>query len=106
MRAAYVAALAFLLLIAGRWAHSKPAFTVATVAGSVFIIAVIAALDGGRTESIAKGLAWILLAVVALNKDSPVTAIAKLINSKAAAAAQPKNATGPSNSTAGGGGIA
>jgi hypothetical protein len=87
MRAAYVAVLAFLLLIVGRWAHNKPAFTVQTVAAAAFVIFVIAALDGGRTEQIAKGLAWLLLVVVALNPDSPVTAIARLINTKAAASA-------------------
>jgi len=84
VRAAYVAALAFLLLVAGRWAHGHPAFTVQTVAGSAFVILVIATLDHGRAEPAAKGIAWILLAVVALNKDSPLTAIARLINTKLA----------------------
>ena len=93
MRAAYVAALALLLLVAGRWAHGQPAFTVQTVAGSVFVLLVIAGLDHGTTEPVAKGIAWILLAVVALSKNSPVTAIAKLINSKAAGQQPPITAS-------------
>ena len=91
MRAAYVTALAYLLLVAGRWAHGQPAFSVASVAGAVLVILVIAALDQGATEPVAKGLAWILLAVVALSPNSPVTAIAKLINSSAAKSATPAN---------------
>lgn len=83
MRASYVAALAFLLLVIGRWAHNKPAFDVRTVAGGVFVILVIAALDQGSTEEIARGLAWILLAVVVLSTNSPLSGIAALVNRKA-----------------------
>lgn len=84
MRAAYVAALAFMLAVVGRWAHDEPAFDVQTVAGAVVVMVVVSALDQGRTEPIAKGIAWIVLAVVALSPNSPVTAIARLINSQAA----------------------
>ena len=83
MRAGYVAALALALLVIGRWAHDKPAFDVGTVAGGIFVIVVIAVLDQGSTEQIAKGLAWILLAVVILSPDSPLTGIARAINTKA-----------------------
>lgn len=82
MRAAYVVALAILLLVIGRWAHNMPAFNVQTVVAAVFVTLVIAALDHGATEEIAKGMAWVLLAVVVLNPLSPITAIANAINSK------------------------
>lgn len=74
-------ALALGALILGRWAHSKPALNTGTVAGGAFAIIVIAALDGGETEGIAQGLAWIFLAVVLLSADSPLSAIAKLSTS-------------------------
>lgn len=76
MRASYVVFAALALLVIGRWAHNKPALNVQTVVGGAFVIIVIAMLDGGKTEEIAKGIAWILLAVAALNPDSPLTAIA------------------------------
>lgn len=83
MRASYVTALAFLLLIAGRWANNKPALNVQTVVGGSFVIIVIAALDGGATEDIAKGAAWLILAAVALSADSPLKAIAASAAGKA-----------------------
>ena len=83
MRASYITALAVLLLVAGRWAHDKPALNVQTVVGGVFVIMVIAALDGGATEEIAKGMAWLILAAVALSADSPLTAIAAAATAKA-----------------------
>ena len=83
MRASYIAALAFLLLVAGRWANNKPALNVQTVVGGAFVIIVIAALDGGATEEIAKGVAWLILAAVALGSDSPLKAIAAAATAKA-----------------------
>lgn len=83
MRAGYVVALALALLVIGRWAHNKPAFDIQTIAGGAFVIIVVSLLDQGATEDIAKGIAWILLAVVILNPDSPVVAIARAINTKA-----------------------
>lgn len=71
-------ALAVGALVLGRWAHGKPALNTGTVVGGAFAIIVIAALDGGQTEDIAKGFAWIFLAVVLLSNDSPLTAISKL----------------------------
>jgi hypothetical protein len=87
VRASYLAAAAFLLLIAGRWAHDKPALNIQTVAGGAFVIIVIAALDNGATEEIAKGIAWLLLAAVALSADSPLTAIAAAATAKATGSA-------------------
>lgn len=80
MRASYLTALALVLLVIGRWAHDKPALDIQTVAGGIFVVIVIALLDGGSTESIARGLAWLILAVVILSPNSPLTAIANLAN--------------------------
>ena len=90
MRAPYVMALAVVLLIVGRWSHGKTAFNLQTITGAAFLIIVTAFLDNTETHRIAMGIALIVLAVVALNPDSPVTAIANVINnsgqaSKAAA---------------------
>jgi hypothetical protein len=103
MRASYVAALALALLVIGRWAHGKPAFSVQTVAGGVFVVIVIALLDNGSTEEIAKGIAWILVAVAALNPDSPITSIADAINGKTAAAAGKSGLTAAQQKTGAGG---
>jgi hypothetical protein len=83
MRASYIVALSVLLLVAGRWAHGKPALNVQTVVGGAFVVIVIAALDTGATEEIAKGMAWLILAAVALSADSPLTAIATAAAAKA-----------------------
>ena len=90
MRPSYIMALALLLLVIGRWAHGKSAFNLQTIAGGAFVIVVVAFLDNTETHRIAMGIALIVLAAVALNPDSPVTAIANVINksgqaSKAAA---------------------
>lgn len=69
-------------LVLGRWAHGKPALNVQTIAGGAFAIVVIAALDGGQTEEIAQGLAWIFLVVVLLGKESPLNAIQNLSTGK------------------------
>lgn len=84
MRASYVTALAFVLLVIGRWANNKTAITLEGAVGMAFAIVVIAALDGGKTEPIAKGLAWLLLAAVVLNNDDPLNGIVKAINAKQA----------------------
>lgn len=73
-----IMALAVGALVLGRWAHNKPALNVQTVAGGAFAVIVVAALDGGQTEDIAKGIAWIFLAAVLLGKQSPLNAIQKL----------------------------
>lgn len=87
MRASYIIFAALLLLVIGRWAHGKPALNIGTVAGGAFVIIIVALLDGGRTEPIARGIALILLAVAALNPDSPLTAIADAVNTRAQATA-------------------
>ena len=85
MRASFLILIAIGLLIIGKWAHGKKAVTVSGVAAAVFVWLVIAFLDGGKTQQAALYLAWIILAVAILNPDSPVTAIAGLINRSASA---------------------
>lgn len=96
MRAGTIVAVALGLLVLGRWAHDKPAFNLQTVAGGGFVIIVVTMLDGGRTEKIAKGIAWIILATVALGAESPLTGIARLAGEKTTGKIPPgKPAGGP-----------
>jgi hypothetical protein len=44
----------------------------------VFALLVIAALDQGRTQGIARGFAWLFLVAVLLGNNSPVTGLARL----------------------------
>lgn len=66
--------IAFGVGLLGRWAHNQK-LTAGTVARATFAILVIAALDTGRTEPVAKGFAGLFLAAVLLGKNSPLTAI-------------------------------
>lgn len=70
MRASVVMAIAVILYIIARWTRNEPAVTLASVLGGAFAIFVIALLDHGRTEEIAKGFAW-LFALVAGYAASP-----------------------------------
>lgn len=82
MRATYVLFVAFVLYGIGRWAHNESVASVKSVAGAAFVALVIALLDGGETEEIAQGFAWLFLVVILLSKDSPVSAISGVINKK------------------------
>jgi hypothetical protein len=81
-----VMALAILLYIIKRW--STPGETAVTLPGVIsglFAVFIIAILDHGRTEQIAKGFAWLFFIVAAYNAIPPLT--------KAAAPAVKKQAT-------------
>lgn len=65
---------AFAVGILGNWAHNKTP-TAKGVVQAVFALLVIAALDQGRTEPLAKGFAGLFLTAVLLGKNSPLTAI-------------------------------
>lgn len=67
--------LALLSGIAGRWAHGKSLPSGTGVLQIVFALIVITALDRGETRPIARGFAYLFLAVVLLGPDSPVTAL-------------------------------
>lgn len=67
MRASVIMLLAVLLFVLHRWATNQPAVTLPIVLSGIFVIFVIALLDGGRTEEIAKGFAWLFFIVAAYN---------------------------------------
>jgi len=66
--------IAFGVAILGRWAH-KQSIGAGTIVRALFAILVIAALDDGETEPIAKGFASLFLVAVLLGKNSPLNAI-------------------------------
>lgn len=83
MSATTVMAVAIVGGIVGRWAHNKPA--VLSAGGLVkvaFAVVVIAALDQGSTQQVARGFAWLFLAGVMLSKNSPLTGIASTVTAK------------------------
>ena len=69
--------IAFGVAILGRWAHEQKVDAVAVVR-ALFAILVIAALDQGRTEPIARGFALLFLVAVLLGKNSPLSAIQRI----------------------------
>jgi hypothetical protein len=77
--------------IVGRWSHNKPTVPAAsTIVKIMFAVAVIAMLDQGRTQPIARGFGWLFLAGVLLSNNSPLTGIAKSATAKPKPAAKPK----------------
>ena len=56
--------------------------TIGSVASVIFLLVALGLLDHGATEDVAKGFAWIILAVALLSDDSPVGPVANLIGSK------------------------
>jgi hypothetical protein len=87
--------LAVLLYIVHRWATNKPAVTLPIVMSGLFVIFVIAMLDGGRTEPVARGFAWLFFIVAAYNAVPALTGAAKSGTNAArnAAGNQPPQAT-------------
>jgi hypothetical protein len=69
--------VAFGVGIIGRWSHNQK-ITAATAVRAVFAILVIAALDTGQTEPIARGFAVLFLTAVLLGKNSPLNAIQRI----------------------------
>lgn len=85
MSATTVMAVAIVGGIVGRWAHNhKTVPSAATIVRMLFAVVVIAALDQGRTQDVARGFAYLFLAGVLLSKNSPLTGIAKSVNAKPA----------------------
>jgi hypothetical protein len=77
MSATMVFAIAWGALVLGHWANGKPTINVRQVIEMAFALIVIALMDQGETEPIAKGFAWLFLAAVLLRNDSILTALAK-----------------------------
>lgn len=85
MGATTVMAIAIVGGLVGRWSHNQKA--IPSAGGLVqiaFAVIVIAALDAGSTQDIARGFAWLFLAGVLLSNNSPLTGIAKSVNAKKA----------------------
>ena len=67
--------------VIGRWAHNEKAIPDPKgLVQILFALVLIAVLDRGQTEPIAKGFAWLFLAAVLLSNNSPLTGIAKVTN--------------------------
>jgi hypothetical protein len=71
-----VMALAILLYIIARWSKNQPAVTLGGVVSGLFAIFIIALLDQGRTEQVARGFAWLFFIVAAYNAIPPLTSLA------------------------------
>lgn len=97
MRASTIMLTAVLLYVVHRWATNQKAVDARTVVEGAFAILVIAMLDQGRTEPVARGFAWLFLLGAAY---VAIPSIAK------ASASTGKPATGttqaPGTTTAGG----
>lgn len=65
MRASSIMLLAVVLYAVHRWAKDQSVIDPKTVVESLFAILVIAFLDQGKTEPIAKGFAWLFLVAAA-----------------------------------------
>jgi hypothetical protein len=68
--------IAVLLYVVHRWATGKTAVDVQVVVGGAFAILVIAMLDQGKTEPVAKGFAWLFVLVAAYNAIPDIHAAA------------------------------
>jgi len=73
VRATSLMMLAVFLFILHRWATNQPAVNTKIVVSGVFAILVIAFMDQGATEPVAKGFAWLFL-IVAIYNMAPVLA--------------------------------
>lgn len=81
--------LAVSAAVVGRWAHGEPTASVKAVVEAMFAVLVVAFLDQGQTEGIAKGFAWLFLAAVLLSSKSPITGLTKATSGKPAAGTGP-----------------
>lgn len=90
MRASVVMFLAVLLYIIHRWATNQPAVTLPIVLSGLFVIFVIALLDQGRTEPVARGFAWLFFIVAAYNAIPALTGATKTATTAARNAAGSK----------------
>jgi uncharacterized membrane protein YbjE (DUF340 family) len=82
MSASSLMVVAIVLAAIGRWAHSQPLGTAKTVVEVAFAVLVVALLDHGQTEAVAKGFGWLFLVAVLLSNNSPLTGLAKIVNTK------------------------
>lgn len=72
-----VFAIAWGALLLGHWANNQPTTGARQVLEMTFALLLIALLDQGETQPIAKGFAWLFLAAVLLRSDSILAALQK-----------------------------
>ena len=89
MRASSIMLFAIAMAMIGNWAHGHSP-GVKAVVEAVFAVVIVAFLDQGNTEPIAKGLAWLFLAAVLLSNNSPLQALAKVGAKPGPTQAKPK----------------
>lgn len=83
MNATTLMAIGIVSGLVGRWAHNRPTIPSAGgVVQIVFAVVLIAALDSGSTQQVARGFAWLFLAGILLSNNSPLTGIAKATTKK------------------------
>ncbi len=87
MRASTIMFVAVLLYLVHRWATNQKTVDAKTVVGAAFAILVIALLDQGETEPVAKGFAWLFLAAAAYQA---IPTIAKAAGTTGATGTIPK----------------
>lgn len=85
MRASTIMLVAVLLYVVHRWATNKTAVNPQIVVEAAFALLVVALLDQGETEPVAKGFAWLFLAGAAY---TTLPTIAKAAGSAPAAGGQ------------------
>jgi hypothetical protein len=101
---------AMLAAVLGRWANNKKAIPDAKgIVEVLFALALVAFLDQGKSEPVAKGMAWLFAAAVLLGNDSPITGLARVQASSSsgqvgAAAGAAAAAAGTASRTTGGSG--
>ena len=77
MKASHLMALAVVLYVVKRWATpGETAVNVQVVVGGAFAILVVAMLDQGKTEGIAKGFAWLFVLAAAYNAIPVISKVA------------------------------
>lgn len=107
MNATELMGVALLLAVVGRWEHNQATVPSGkAIVEVIFALLVIAFLDQGRTQPLARGFAYIFLAAVLLGSNSPISGLSKASVVAAPAPAAPATSTTPStpnNPRAGGG---
>lgn len=105
MNATEIMAVALLLAVLGRWEHGKATMPNGkAIIEVVFALLVIAFLDQGRTQPLARGFALLFLVAVLLGSNSPISGLAKAnVVPAPAAGGNSKTSSTPNNSRAGGG---
>lgn len=107
MSATKVMVTAMLVGVVGRWANNKKALPDPKgLIEVLFALGLIAFLDNGRTEPVAKGFAWLFFAAVMLSDSSPLTGLAHVQSGPAKFTLVAPTGGTPVPRTGGGGGRA